>query len=124
MSAVEFGLASQSRFPHSFSQVPFEQPLTGPEALAARYELLSQLSRSIASMTPEDTSCKSCCTSTATVSLRFCERRDPQSRQERCSVDITWYYATCSLGQSYRGDHGVVDLRSGKAAVDCRLAKR
>jgi formate hydrogenlyase transcriptional activator len=56
MSAVEFGLASQSPFPHSFSQVPFEQPLTGPEALAARYELLSQLSRSIASMTSGDIS--------------------------------------------------------------------
>src|SRR5215470_7584448 len=56
MSAVEFGLASQNPLPHSFSQAPFEQPLTGPEALAARYELLSQLSRSIASMTPEDIS--------------------------------------------------------------------
>src|SRR5215470_18043329 len=56
MSAVEFGLASQSPFPHSFSQAPFEQPLAGPEALAAAFELLSQLSRSIASMAPEEIS--------------------------------------------------------------------
>src|SRR5215467_14012462 len=56
MSAVEFGLASQSPFPHSFSPVPFERPLTGSEALSAHYEGLSQLSRSIASMTLEDIS--------------------------------------------------------------------
>src|SRR5215467_8368418 len=56
MSAVEFGLASQSPFPHSFSPVPFERPLTGSEALSAHYEALSQLSRSIASMTLEDIS--------------------------------------------------------------------
>jgi formate hydrogenlyase transcriptional activator len=56
MSAVEFGLASPRPFLYPFSQVPFEQPMTGPEASAARYEVLSKLSRSIASMTLEDIS--------------------------------------------------------------------
>ena len=53
MSAVEFGLTPQPLFPSALSQLPFEHPLTGSEALAARYEALSQLSRSIASMTPD-----------------------------------------------------------------------
>jgi formate hydrogenlyase transcriptional activator len=54
MSAVEFGLASPR--PFLLPQVPFEQPVTGLEALAARYEALSQLSRSIASMPFDDLS--------------------------------------------------------------------
>ena len=53
MSAVEFSLATQTSFLHSLPQV---HTLTGSEALAARYEGLSQLSRCIASMTLEEIS--------------------------------------------------------------------
>jgi formate hydrogenlyase transcriptional activator len=53
MSAVEFGLTPQPPFLSSLSQLSFEHSLTGSEALAARYEALSQLSQSIASMTPD-----------------------------------------------------------------------
>ena len=54
MSAVEFGLASPR--PLLLPQVPFEKPVTGLDALAARYEALSHLSRSIASMPFDDLS--------------------------------------------------------------------
>ena len=53
MSAVEFGLTSETPFVYTLPQLPFEQPLTGSEALAVRYEGLSRLSRSIACMKPE-----------------------------------------------------------------------
>src|SRR2546428_10312809 len=53
MSAVEFGLTSQTPFVYAVSQRPFEQLLTESEALEARFGALSHLSRSIASMTPE-----------------------------------------------------------------------
>ncbi len=57
MSAVEFGLTSQTPFVYEVSQRPFEQLLTESEALEARFGALSHLSRSIASsiasMTPE-----------------------------------------------------------------------
>ena len=56
MSAVEFGLASQRPFSCPLPQAPFEQPFAEPEALAARYGALSQLSRSLASMALEDIS--------------------------------------------------------------------
>ena len=53
MSAVEFGLTSQPTFFSTLSQVPFEQPRLQHEPFTGRYEELSQLSRSIASMSPE-----------------------------------------------------------------------
>ena len=56
MSAVEFGLASQRHPLYRIPQPPFEVPTTGPEALAASYERILQLSRSIGSMTLEDIS--------------------------------------------------------------------
>ena len=52
MSAVEFGLTLQP-FINALSQMPFEQPFSGSETLAARCEALSHLSRSVASMSPE-----------------------------------------------------------------------
>ena len=53
MSAVEFGLTSQSALVNAPSQVPFEQAMTGPETLAIGCQSLPHLSRWIASMTPE-----------------------------------------------------------------------
>src|SRR5215471_8576006 len=53
MSAVEFGLTTPPTFFSTLSQVPFEQPQLQRDTLAGRYEELSQLSRSIASMSPE-----------------------------------------------------------------------
>jgi formate hydrogenlyase transcriptional activator len=53
MSAVEFGLTSETAFVHPLPQMHFEQPVTGSQTLAARYQGLSHLSRSIASMTPD-----------------------------------------------------------------------
>jgi formate hydrogenlyase transcriptional activator len=53
MSAVEFGLTSQSTFLNTLAPVPLEQLLTGPETWTARYEGLSSLSRSVVSMTPD-----------------------------------------------------------------------
>ena len=45
MSAVEFGLTSQTPFVYAVSQRPFEQLLTESEALEARFGALSHLSR-------------------------------------------------------------------------------
>src|SRR5215471_8743083 len=56
MSAVEFGLTSQPTFLSTLSQVQFEEPQLQRETFAGRYEELSQLSRSIASMSPEELS--------------------------------------------------------------------
>ena len=53
MSAVEFGLTQPPSFISTLTQAPFEQLSTGSETLNARYEVLSRLSHSIASMTPE-----------------------------------------------------------------------
>ena len=53
MSAVEFGLTSETPFVHTLPQLHFEQSLAGSHMLAARYEGLSHLSRLTASMTPE-----------------------------------------------------------------------
>jgi formate hydrogenlyase transcriptional activator len=53
MSAVEFGLTSQSTFLNTLPPVPLEQILTGPETWTGRYEGLSSLSRSVVSMTPD-----------------------------------------------------------------------
>jgi formate hydrogenlyase transcriptional activator len=56
MSAIEFSLASQRPFLVPLPEASFEQHLTGAETLTERYESLSQLSRSIASMTLDDIS--------------------------------------------------------------------
>jgi formate hydrogenlyase transcriptional activator len=56
MSAIEFGLASQRPFLVPLPEASFDQHLTGAESLTERYESLSQLSRSIASMDLEDIS--------------------------------------------------------------------
>jgi formate hydrogenlyase transcriptional activator len=53
MSAAEFGLASEAAFVHTLPQMHFEQHVTSSQTLAARYQRLSHLSRSIASMTPD-----------------------------------------------------------------------
>jgi len=55
MSAVEFGLASQTTLVGALSQLPFERPFTGLE-LAVKYQALNQLGQSIASVTLEDLS--------------------------------------------------------------------
>jgi formate hydrogenlyase transcriptional activator len=55
MSAVEFGLASQTPLVGALSQLPFERPFTGLE-LVVKYQALNQLGRSIASLTIEDIS--------------------------------------------------------------------
>ena len=55
MSAVEFGLASQTPLVRALPQLPFERPFTGSE-VAIKFQALNQLGRSIASMTPEDLS--------------------------------------------------------------------
>jgi len=55
MSAVEFGLASQTPLVHALPQLPFERSFTGSE-VAVKFQALNQLSRSIASMTLEDLS--------------------------------------------------------------------
>ena len=53
MSATEFGLTSQIPFISSLSRAPIEQSLTEWEPLERRFEALSRLSRSAASLTPE-----------------------------------------------------------------------
>jgi hypothetical protein len=53
MSAVEFGLTSQTPFVYPDEQPPIAHPAAGLESLAARYERLAQLSSLIAAMTPE-----------------------------------------------------------------------
>jgi formate hydrogenlyase transcriptional activator len=53
MSAIEFGLTSQTPFVYSAGQPTLGHASTGLESLAARYEALAQISRSIASMDPE-----------------------------------------------------------------------
>jgi formate hydrogenlyase transcriptional activator len=53
MSAVEFGLTSETPFVHTLPQLHFEQSLAGSQTLAARDEGLSHLSRSAASTTPD-----------------------------------------------------------------------
>ncbi len=55
MSAVEFGLASQTSLVRALPQLPFERSFTGSE-VAVKFQALNQLSRSIASMTSEDLS--------------------------------------------------------------------
>jgi formate hydrogenlyase transcriptional activator len=55
MSAVEFGLASQTSLVRALPQLPFERPFTGSE-VTVKYQALNQLGRSIASMTIEDLS--------------------------------------------------------------------
>jgi formate hydrogenlyase transcriptional activator len=55
MSAVEFGLASQTPLVRALPQLPFERSFTGSE-VAVKIQALNQLSRSIASMTLEDLS--------------------------------------------------------------------
>ena len=53
MSAAEFGLTPPSPFVSALSHAPYPPLLTASEALAARCEELSRLSRSIATLTPE-----------------------------------------------------------------------
>src|SRR5580700_11668005 len=53
MSAIEFGLTSQTPFVYSARQPTLAHASTALESLAARYEALAQISRSIASMDPE-----------------------------------------------------------------------
>lgn len=53
MSAVEFGLMSQSAFVNVPQEVPFEKLPMGSHTLTIDYQRLTQLFRSIASMTPE-----------------------------------------------------------------------
>jgi formate hydrogenlyase transcriptional activator len=53
MSAVEFGLTSQTPFVYAAGQPTLVHASTALESLAARYEALAQISRSIASMDPE-----------------------------------------------------------------------
>jgi formate hydrogenlyase transcriptional activator len=53
MSTVEFGLTCNSPLMSSLPQLPFDSSPAVSDVLAARYEKLSQLSRSVASMTPE-----------------------------------------------------------------------
>jgi len=53
MSAVEFGLTSQTPFVYAAGQPTLAHASTALESLAARYEALAQISRSIASMDPE-----------------------------------------------------------------------
>ena len=53
MSAVEFALTPETAFLHKLPQMHFGQPVTASQTLAARYQGLSRLSRSIASMTPD-----------------------------------------------------------------------
>jgi formate hydrogenlyase transcriptional activator len=55
MSAVEFGLASQTSLVRALPQWPFERPFTGSEA-TVNYQALNQLARSVASTTLEDLS--------------------------------------------------------------------
>ncbi len=55
MSAVEFGLASQTSLVRGLSQLPFERSFTGSEVVV-KFQALNQLSRSIASMTSGDLS--------------------------------------------------------------------
>jgi formate hydrogenlyase transcriptional activator len=57
MSAVEVGLTSQTPFLVVAGQPMLAHGSMGPESLAARYEALAQISRSIASMDPEIFSC-------------------------------------------------------------------
>jgi formate hydrogenlyase transcriptional activator len=53
MSAVEFGLTLQTPFVYAAGQPTLAHSTTGLESLAARYETLAQISRSIAWMDPE-----------------------------------------------------------------------
>jgi len=53
MSAVEFGLTSQTPFVYAAGQLTLAHTSTALESLAARYEALAQISRSIAWMDPE-----------------------------------------------------------------------
>jgi formate hydrogenlyase transcriptional activator len=53
MSTVEFGLTSQTPFVYAAGQPPLAHASTALASLAARYEALAQISRSIASMDPE-----------------------------------------------------------------------
>ncbi len=53
MSAFEFGLTSQTPFVYAAGQPTLAHASTTLESLAARYEALAQISRSIASMDPE-----------------------------------------------------------------------
>jgi formate hydrogenlyase transcriptional activator len=55
MSAIDFGLATESPISSLFPQTPFE-PSISSEQLATRYEALARLSRSIAAMPFEDIS--------------------------------------------------------------------
>jgi formate hydrogenlyase transcriptional activator len=55
MSAVEFGLASQTSLVRALPQLPFERSFTGSE-LTVKYQALNQLGYSVSSMTLEDLS--------------------------------------------------------------------
>src|SRR5262249_55632437 len=56
MSAIEFSLASQRAFLIPLPEASFEPHFTAAEGLTERYESLSQISRSFASMTLDDIS--------------------------------------------------------------------
>jgi len=56
MSVAEFGLRPEPTFLNAMSQFTPEQPMSDSILLAARYEAVSGLARSIASMTPENLS--------------------------------------------------------------------
>jgi formate hydrogenlyase transcriptional activator len=53
MSAIEFGLISQTPFVYAAAQPTLAHGSTGLESLSTRYELLAQISRLMASMDPE-----------------------------------------------------------------------
>jgi hypothetical protein len=53
MSAVEFGLTLQTPFVYTVRRPTLAHASTGLESLAARYEALAQISRSLAWMDPE-----------------------------------------------------------------------
>jgi len=53
MSATQISLISETPFARKLAPLSFEPPLAESEALAARYERVSRLSRSIACMTPK-----------------------------------------------------------------------
>jgi formate hydrogenlyase transcriptional activator len=55
MSAVEFGLASQTSLVRTLPQLPFERSFTASE-VTVKYQALNQLGRSVSSMTLEDLS--------------------------------------------------------------------
>jgi hypothetical protein len=68
MSAIEFGLISQTPFVYAAAQPTLAHGSTGLESLSTRYELLAQISRLMASMDPE-------IVSRDLVAVRFCEHR-------------------------------------------------